>query len=663
MAFSAGAASRGGFGRHRRIIGTFVTAVSLLVSGFLLTEARLRAQALSGSIVGTVLDEAGAAVPTAKVTLRNGATGFQRVAATNSSGQYAADNIPTGTYTINVKAPGFQTLSQSGVQLNYGQTVTVDLHLTVGAVEQTVNVHASAPLLQAQTGTVSASITNREVQQLPSNGRVFTSLLLQAPGAYVGSSSNVGSGVYAGLGSVNYSVNGSSAQMNSYLLDGLFNRGLWLSTLVMVPVLDSIQEMNVLTSNYDAEYGSAAGAVTIVETKSGTNQFHGDAFEYLQNTNLNANNFFNNSQGLPRPALHYNQFGATFGGPIRKNKTFFFGDYQGTRRGEPETYTSTIPTIAERTMFETGNFAGLGTAIYNPFDTYTDPQGKLTRRAFSNNIIPATMLDPAAVKLISLLPTPTNSGKTNNFTFDPTSTQNINQFDLRADQNIATGDRLFVKYSFIRSLADVPGILPAPANSSVPIGPYLGINGDQGYSAPMQNQSGTVDYVKVISPTTVNDAQIGILRWTLSITPTDTPFNSAAALGIPGINISDKSGGLPGFLISGYQTIGDSNTFPEDSFTTTYQYDDNLTLVRGSHTFKLGGIYLRNAFNGFSAFPIRGTYNFNGQFTRQVGTSTTATALSDFALGAPLRFHERALLGPLACVTGNWAGMHRIVGV
>ncbi|HEX7362011.1 MAG TPA: TonB-dependent receptor [Bryobacteraceae bacterium] len=645
MALSAGTACRGGFSRHRQFIGTFVTAASLLVSGFLLTQVRLHAQALSGSIVGTVLDQAGAAVPTANVTLRNGATGFQRLAATNSSGQYAADNIPTGTYTINVKAAGFQTLSRSGVQLNYGQTVTVDLRLTVGAVEQTVNVHASAPLLQAQTGTVSVSITNREVQQLPSNGRVFTSLLLQSPGAVVGSSSNVGTGVYASLGSVNYSVNGSSAQMNSYLLDGLFNRGLWLSTLVMVPVLDSIQEMNVLTSNYDAQYGSSAGAVTIVETKSGTNQFHGDVFEYLQNTDLNANNFFNNSQGISRPALHYNQFGGTFGGPIIKNKTFFFADYQGTRRSEPLTFTSTIPTVAERDMVETGDFSGLGTPIYNPFTTVTNAQGQTVRSRFPGNLVPAAVLDSAAVKLMGLLPTPTNPGKTNNFTYNPAQTQDINQFDLRADQNLGAGDRFFVKYSFIRSIQDNPGVLPAPANSSIPVGPYLGNNGDQAFTAPMQNQSGTIDYVKVISPTTINDAQVGVLRWTLSITPTDTPFDSAKALGIPGINIDDKSGGLPGFLITGFQTIGDNNTFPEDSFTTTYQYDDNLTLVRGSHTFKFGGVYLRNAFNGFSAYPIRGTYNFNGQFTRQIGASTSATALSDFALGVPSAVTRAHLVG------------------
>lgn len=615
----------------------------LLIGGLSVTQ--LWGQAAHGSIVGTVTDQNGAVVPNAKITLINAASGFKREAVANVSGEYAAENIPTGTYMLVAAVPGFQKLSRSGVQLNYGQIVTVDLQLQVGSVQQTVEVHANAPLLQAQTGTVSVAITNREVQQLPLQDRVFTSLLLQSPGAHVGSSSNVGSGVYAELGSVNYSVNGSSAQNNSYLLDGLFNRGLWLSTLVMVPVLDSIQEMNVLTSNYDAEYGSSAGAITIVETKSGSNQFHGDAFEYLQNTNLNANNFFNNSQGLPRPALHYNQFGATFGGPIQKNKTFFFGDYQGTRRDQPQTYTSTIPTLAERSMVETGDFAGLGTAIYNPFSASTNSKGQSVRALFPGNQIPPPMLDPVAVKLMTLLPAPTNPGRTNNFTYNPADIQNINQFDLRLDRNIGQGDRIFGKYSFIRSVENAPGVLPAPANSSIPVGPYLSINGDEGYRAPMQNQSLTVDYVKVISPATVNDAQVGVLRWTLSITPTDTPFDSAAALGMPGININDKSGGLPGFLVSGFQTIGDNNTFPEDSFTTTYQYDDNLTLIRGSHTIKVGGSYLRNDFNGFSAFPIRGTYNFNGQFTRQVGTSTTATALSDFALGVPSGVTRANLVG------------------
>jgi len=599
-----------------------------------------RAQVVSGSIVGTVTDQTGAVVPNAKIALTNTGTGFERAAVTNTSGEYVADNLPTGSYTVTVEATGFQKLVRTGVQLPYGETVTADLQLKVGDVRETVQVHASAPLLQAQTGTVSYSVTNRQVQQLPLNGRVFTSLLLQSPGVHAGSSSNTGTGVYAALGSVNYSVNGSSAQNNSYLLDGLFNRGLWLNTLVMNPVLDSIQEMNVLTSNFDAEYGASAGAVTIVETKSGTNQYHGDVFEYLQNTSLNANNFFNNLQGLPRPAFHYNQFGGTFGGPIRKNKTFFFGDYQGTREAEPSTVTSTIPTLAQRTMIETGDFSGLGSTIYNPYSVTNG-----LRDPFAGNIIPSGMLDPAAVKLMTLLPTPTNSGKTNNFTFNGADVQNINQYDVRVDQNLGTGDRIFAKYSFIRSVESKPGPLPAPANPSIPVGPYIGIIGDSGYTAPMQNQSATIDYVKMISPTTVNDLQVGVLRWTLGITPTDTPFNSAAALGIPGINISDKSGGLPAFVVSGFQTIGDSNTFPEDSYTTTYQYDDNLTMVRGSHTLKVGGLYLRNQFNGYSAFPIRGTYNFNGQFTRQVGTSGSATALADYALGVPDAVSRAYLFG------------------
>ena len=602
-----------------------ILAVVLAISA-----VNLWAQVPTGSVVGTVTDQSGAVVSSAEITLRNTATGFTRVVSTNLAGQYVAANISSGTYTVTVTASGFQKLVRSGIEVGYGQALTLDLQLAVGSVQQSVEVHASAPLLQSRTGTVSYSVSNREAQELPLNGRVFTSLLTVSPGVHGGSANNLASGVYASLGNVNYSVNGSSAQSNSYLLDGLFNRSLWLNTLVMSPVLDSIQEMKVLTSNYDAEYGSSAGAVTIVETKSGTNHFHGDTFEYLQNTKLNANNFFNNLQGIARPPFHYNQFGGTFGGPIRKNKTFFFGDYQGTREVEPRTTTSTIPTLAERAMVETGNFSGLGTTIYNPYNV---SGGK--RAAFAGNIIPSSMLSKQAATVMSLLPTPTNSGQSANFTFNPADVHNVNQFDVRVDQNVGAGDRLFAKYSFIRSVEQSPGVLPAGRSPSIPVGPFIGITGNNGFNARMQNQSATIDYVKIVSPTTVNDAHVGVLRWTLSITPTDTPFRAAAALGIPGININDKSGGLSAFEVSGFQTVGDSNTFPEDSYTTTYQYDDNLTLVRGSHTFMFGGDYLRNDFNGFSAFPIRGTYNFNGQFTRQIGSSTSATALADFALGVP----------------------------
>jgi hypothetical protein len=282
-------------------------------------------------------------------------------------------------------------------------------------------------------------------------------------------------------------------------------------------------------------------------------------------------------------------------------------------------------------MLLTGDFSALGTQIYDPTNLNNG-----VRAPFAGNIIPRTRLDPAAVKLASLLPNPTNPGATRNFTYDPQLTQTTDQFDARIDQNLGTSDRFFGKYSYDNSLQTQPGLLPAPANPGIPISPYLSSDGTNTATAtPLRNQSLTLDYTKVLSAASINEARAGVVRWNIDINPIGNQFNTASAVGIPGINVNNHAGGLPGLTISGFQVIGDSSTYPEFSRMTIYQYEDNVTLVRGKHTFKMGAMYNRNQFNGFSAFPTRGTETFSGQFTRQTGTAISTTALSDFALGAP----------------------------
>ena len=588
----------------------------------------------TATISGTVTDQSGADIPDAQVTLVNAATGFTRTVATNSGGQYVAPTIPTGAYVITVVKSGFERLQRSGVQLTAASTLSVDLQLQLGSQKETVSVTATTPLLQSQSAEVSSLVDSRQVVTLPLVSRDFTDLVLLTPGAHTGSASNLAAGgsPYAMRGGANYSVNGAIAAGNSYLVDGVYNRNLWLNTLVMVPVVDAIQEYRVMTSNYQAQYGESAGSVTEVETKSGSNQFHGNAWEFLRNDKLNANTFFNNQGGVARPGFRRNEFGATVGGPVIRNRTFFFADYQGIRLTQPQTYTSTIPTRAQQQMVESGNFAGLGTQIYNPYSTQT--VNGVTRRApFADNQIPRSSLDPAAVKLFGLLPAPTSAGTTNNYVFDPALTQQTDQFDTRVDQNLGTSDHLFFRYSYDNSQQVVPGLIPSPANAAVPIGPYLS-TGTNGTTTPLFTQSGTLGYTKTFNANTVLEAHAGVVRWNADITPLGLAENTASALGIPGININDRSGGLPAFTISGYQEIGDNSTFPEDSHITTFQLDGAVTRIQGSHTIKAGLLFLRHRFNGFSAFPTRGTFDFNGQFTRQIGATSSQTALADFALGA-----------------------------
>lgn len=415
------------------------------------------AQGTSGTIAGTVTDAAGAVIPGVRVVMTNEGTGFTRTAVTNALGQYVAYAMPPGRYRIEVEHTGFQRLVRTNIELTAADAITVDLRLTIGDVQQTIEVTEAAPLLQSQTATVSTLVSNQQMLEMPLQTRTFTALLLLGPGATTGSSGNLNTSPYAMRGNVNISVNGSSAQNNSYFIDGMVNRNLWLSTLIMVPTVDSIQEMRVLTSNYSAEYGIAAGAITIVQTKSGTNRLRGSVYEFLRNDKLDANSFFNNRAGARRPVFRRNEFGGTLGGPILRDRTFYFADYQGIRIRQPQPSVATIPTLAHRNMVRTGDFSGLGAQVFDPFNLVDGPNNTRLRAPFAGNRIPASRLDPAARNVFALLPNPTSDAATRNLVFNPTRQQRTDQFDARIDQNVGSADRFFFKYSFDDTNLIVPG--------------------------------------------------------------------------------------------------------------------------------------------------------------------------------------------------------------
>jgi len=621
--------------------------LSRLVRFFLvivLLPYALHAQQTS-TLVGIVSDSTGAVVPDASVLLVNTATDFQRTVITNAQGQYTAASVPAGSYRIAVEKVGFQKLERENITLPSAATVNVDLTLLVGSNAETVTVNEAASLIQSQSGVVSSLVDSKQMVALPLATRNFTDLVLLTPGAHTGSASNLAEGgsAYSIRGGANFSVNGSIAAANSYLIDGIYDRNLWLNTLVMVPVVDSIQEYRVMTSNFNAEYGEAAGAITTVSTKSGSNQIHGSVWEFLRNDQMNANSYFAKQSGVKRAPYRRNTFGATVGGPIVRNNTFFFGDYQGIRQSTPQTSTTTIPTLAQRQMVRTGNFAGLGTQIYNPYSA-TGTGSAARRTPFSNNQIPTSLLDPAAVKLVDLLPDPTNSNAINNYTIAPALTQDTDQFDVRIDQNLNASDRLFFKYSFDQTEQITPGTIRTADSGVATVGPYIGTGG-KGTRTPLRTQSGTLGYSHVFTPATLLEAHAAIVRWRAEVTPLGAAYDSATALGIPGINYNALSGGLPGFTIANFSPLGDTSTYPENSYVTTFQYDGDIIHTVGRHTIKAGFLFLRHRFNGFSAFPVRGTYDFNGQFTRQIGSTSAATSLADFALGATDAANRNILTG------------------
>jgi hypothetical protein len=596
-----------------------------------LSAASLFGQAQNGTIVGTVTDQAGSVVPNVSVVLINEGTQFSRTVITNDSGQYVATSFPTGRITLRVEQPGFQRLVRSGVELTAADTLTVDLRLTLGSVQETVQVTGEAPLLQSATAAVSTLITNQQIQDMPLNGRSFIQLLQLGSGAVPSTPempTSIGGRNMNATASV--AVNGSIFANNSYLVDGMFNKELWLNGIILAPPVDSIQEARVMASNFSSEYGGAAGAVTVVQTKSGTNLLHGSLYEYLRNEKFDANSLFNNRNDQSKTPYKRNNFGGTLGGPIQRDKMFFFLDYEGTRLRQSATgAVQTIPTFAQRDMVRTGNFAALGTQIYDP--TTLDAAGN--RMPFPNNQVPQTRLDPASQKIFSLLPDPTNPGGTRNYIFNPTSQQQNDQFDVKVDRSLGTSDRLFLKYSYATYDAYTAGSMAPAQNPIVDVGPFL----TGGSPSAMQNWSAVANYTKLFGPSTVNELRIGVLRTVYASDISGGNLPVAKNLGIPNINISDRTLGLPSYSIAGslgFSSIGQGGQIPDGNRTTSYQFEDTVTKIRGAHTIKAGGRYLRHQFNGFTAISPRGVYTFSGTLTRQKNdTANRPTSLSDFALG------------------------------
>jgi hypothetical protein len=318
---------------------------------------------------------------------------------------------------LEVEKAGFQKLVREGVQLTAADTVTVNLELQVGNVTETTQVTAEAPLLQTQTATVSSLVSNQQILDLPLNGRSFTQLMaltpgVSNPGGFFGTNLATPGFAYWVRSNTFVSINGSQSGNNSYLIDGMYDKGLWLNNLVIVPTIDSIQEVRVLTSNFSAEYGDSAGGVTVVQSKSGSNEYHGSAYEYLRSERLDANSFFNNRNSVKKTPFHRHEFGGTFGGRLIKNKTFFFGDYQGIRLAQPNTSTSTLPSVAQKNMVRTGNFGALTQQIYDPTVLVAGPNNGSAGRAIlfvNEEPVTVTNVDENAT---AIAPPPDANGST-----------------------------------------------------------------------------------------------------------------------------------------------------------------------------------------------------------------------------------------------------------
>ncbi|MGH9430258.1 MAG: carboxypeptidase regulatory-like domain-containing protein, partial [Terriglobia bacterium] len=375
----------------------------VLALGMCVFVAPARAQVDRGSMVGTVRDSSGAVVPGAAVTIANVATGLTAHLSTDASGNYTANLLQIGSYSVIAEKPGFRKTARTGVTLGVNETIRVDLVLSVGAVAQTVEVTAAPPLIQSQTSYLGTIETSRRIVVLPLNGRDFIQLAYLGPGANSGMTGSNASGGVPENERANeaISVNGLRVTDNNFLLDGLDNNEFGLGGVVVLPPPDAIQEFSTEENGMSAEFGRGGAAINVA-LKAGTNEFHGDAYEFLRNDALDARNFFD----INRAPFHRNQYGFTFGGPIRKDRTFFFIDYQATRIREGLTFLSTVPTAKMRN----GDFTELATPIYDPLSTDPATGARSLINPSDPMVIPASRINSAGQKVTNLYPLPNLPG-------------------------------------------------------------------------------------------------------------------------------------------------------------------------------------------------------------------------------------------------------------
>ncbi|HVW85383.1 MAG TPA: carboxypeptidase regulatory-like domain-containing protein, partial [Bryobacteraceae bacterium] len=584
----------------------------------------LLAQEVSAGITGRVTDASGGSIANATITAKDIDRGSEWPTKTNDEGIYFFPRIPPGSYEVRVEAPGFKTWITPSLTLQVNQRARLDVAMEVGAVSEKVTVTGEAPQLQTDTTQVGQVIDSTTITNTPLISRNPVALTLLTAGVTTPDPASFNSGLRTTGGGRPY-VNGNREESNNFLLDGIDNNFTSDNLVSYQPNPDAIEEFKLITNNASAEFGNFQGGIINVVIKSGTNQFHGDVFEYFRNDKFNADNWGRNWQGLARSPLRWNQFGGTLGGPVFKDKLFFFADYQGLRQATP-------PQLGSATVmplpWRNGDFSSLlnpsvtgGKVIqlYNPFALSNG-----IRAPFANNMIPSSLLNAAAVKLLnntSLYPAPTNGLLTNNVTYSNASYINSDQGDIKVDYRPSDKDYFSARYS--KGRQDNPGVNTFPLF-------YNTFN-----TSPFQN--GVLDWTRTISPTIVNELRVGVNNTLLD--------NGGADKGLG--NIAQNAGILnagPGLLsLQGFayaSNLGNANIGVQQLFAnTTFHYADNLSITRGRHAMKMGGQLLRQWINVFYAGNNgrSGFIDFSGKFTAQNAASPTGTLIgeADFMLGLP----------------------------
>jgi hypothetical protein len=615
----------------------YLFACLLLTHLSLLSTARLFAQAGQAAITGEVKDGTGAAVPQAKVIATEVHTNQVFTFITGAEGNYTLTNLKPGLYSLAAQVSGFKRYVREGIQLATGERIRLDVELTAGSVAESITVSADAPLLRTESGSLGQVIPNRRIVDLPLNGRNFFSLVTLAPGVAAPPPTTAGPALPR--------LNGGRPRVNEFLYDGISALQPEPGQVAFFPVIDAIQEFKLETNSPSAEFGRFNGGVINLTTKSGTNELHGTAFEFLRNEALNARNLFAPATAANpnKPVFRRNQYGFAVGGPVIKDRTFFFGDFQGTRQLIGRVLTSNVPTLAQRggdfsanlgapLFLQTTTTGGVtsvsatttntGTPI-NVIDTSGNAIQARTgqifrigdRRAYAGNLIPLSDFDAVARKLLDRYPLPTSTGAANNFRRISNERTAQDQFDARLDHRFSDHNQVFGRFSFFNE--DATPVTPLPDGSGAITQGALGLQKSRGYQT-------VGNYIHIFPANIVHELRIGYTRRSIDRRALLLDSPPSQSLGLPGIpqNAAFQNE-LPTFTIAGLQQLGPSANTDSLFNTDVTQIFDAVGWQRGRHSMKFGVDLRVQRLNVLQPPSPTGIFNFTAPFSNSRGTANT----------------------------------------
>jgi hypothetical protein len=598
------------------------------------------AQVTTGTIVGTVQDQQGAAVPGATVTITNLGKGTSSTHTTDSSGSFMAPFLIPGSYEVAVELAGFRRWVHKGVVLQVNQRARVDATLELGGLTESTEVVGLAPLTRTDSAEIGEVIDERAVRELPLNGRNFATLVYLAPGITPGQAGEnlSGASTFNPRGASNFNALGSQANANAWLVDGIDNNEYTFNTVIVQPTVESVREFKVLTGTFSAEFGRGAGVVS-VSTKSGNNEWHGTAFEYLRNEKFDAKNFFA-LPTAPKAPLDRHQYGASLSGPIVKNKTFFFVDYAGLREDRGQVFVNTVPTEATRR----GDFSdyrdrnGNLILVYDPLTTAPNPSGSgFVRSPFPGNVIPANRLDQVGLNVASIYPLPNGPGNFDNYTSTVNRSTRDNSFTARIDHRQGDRDSFFVRFAYEKFTLDAPQgqaacCLPTPdsAAAQFDLGPFVaGIQNTR-----LTTHGAAFNWTHLFGPSVVNELRLGYAKTNPETRQSDYGHNAAQSLGIQGINVTEFTSGLPNLNIQDVTGISGGPAFlPVNPKQIHYQIEDTLSWVTGRHSVKTGYRYILRKPSPFTNTNTRSSIAINRNLTNNPATNTQGSGIATLLLG------------------------------